>query len=299
VAKQNVTGRDFGIAPTNAPISINGIMGSVFFDFDGDGFRDIQNPTEPDIAGRTVYLDLNGNSALDSDEPKYTTNAGGNFYFPNLLPGNYRIGDILPSGWTHTDPASGFFDVYLGAGQTVTCRFATTFADPDDTIAEVDKALSNQISIGGSVNFSISNVTDVDMIRFTAKKGQKVGFDLDRASGSTLNSNLRLFDANGNQLAINDDAAAPGETKGADSYLTFTFPADGKYYIGVSNNQNKKYEPREGYDDNGVGSTGGYKLSLVNIPTTTLAFSQVEVSSLFTSPGGARGGDDVIDPLHA
>ena len=105
----------------------------------------------------------------------------------------------------------------------------------------------------------------MDLIRFTVKKGQKVGFDLDRASGTSLNSFLRLFDANGNQLASNDDAAAPGETKASDSYLSFTFNTAGTYYIGVSNNANKAYEPRFGYGDGGTGSTGAYKLSLVNI----------------------------------
>jgi hypothetical protein len=35
----------------------------------------------------------------------------------------------------------------------------------------------------------------------------------------------------------------------------------------VSNNQNKSYNPLTGTGDNGAGSTGAYKLSLVNIPT--------------------------------
>ena len=73
--------------------------------------------------------------------------------------------------------------------------------------------------------------------------------------------------------------------KGADSYLSYTFATGGTYYIGVSNNANKAYEPREGYDDNGVGSTGAYTLSLINqtaaIAAATgvagAAFSQVPI----------------------
>ena len=78
------------------------------------------------------------------------------------------------------------------------------------------------------------------------RAGQHVGFDVDRAAGSTLNSLLRLFDASGRQIATNDDAAAPGEIKGSDSFLSFTFNTAGTFYIGVSNNQNKAYNPLAG-----------------------------------------------------
>jgi hypothetical protein len=120
-------------------------------------------------------------------------------------------------------------------------------------------------------------------------KGQRVAFDVDRATGSSLNSFLRLFDTNGNQLATNDDAAAPGESKGSDSYISFTFNTAGNYFIGVSNNLNTKYEPRFGYGDNGVGSTGGYKLSLVNLSTTSAtAFSNTHIAKPAPDTGGTR-----------
>jgi uncharacterized delta-60 repeat protein len=297
-ARQAVGGVNFGIAEVSFDTPPTQITGSVFFDFDGDGLRDVDAPVEPDLVGRTVFLDTNGNNKLDPGEPQAKTDGGGNYKFVNLTPGNYRVGDVLPAGWTHTDPTTGFFDVSVAANQVYVRRFATTFADPDDTISEVNNIPSNQISVGGSVNFSIANVTDVDLVRFAAKKGQKIGFDIDRPIGSSLNSYVRLFDANGNQLAFNDDAAAPGETKGADSYLAFTFNAAGNYYIGVSNNANKAYEPRFGYGDNGVGTTGGYKLSLVNISTASaVAFSKVAVGSLFTDVSGPTSEAEVPDPL--
>jgi uncharacterized delta-60 repeat protein len=281
-AKKTVGGINFGNATITLAQPRNQINGSVFFDFDGDGFRDVQNPTEPDLVGRTVFLDSNGNSKLDPGEPQTKTDVNGNFEFDQLAPGNYRVGDVLPAGWTHTDSANGFFDVFLATNQAVTSRFATTFADPDDTISEVNLASGNQVKVGGSVSFSITNVTDVDLVRFTAKRGQKIGFDVDRATGSSLNSLLRLFDANGNQLALNDDAAAPGESKGTDSYLTFTVPSAGNYFIGVSNNANKAYDARFGYGDNGVGTTGAYKLSLVNLSAAAVvAPPRLTTSSLF------------------
>jgi uncharacterized delta-60 repeat protein len=266
VAKQTAGGINFGNAPLTPTVATTRIIGSVFFDFDGDGTRDVQNPTEPDFAGRTVFLDLNRNGVLDATEPRNTTDAGGNYAFNNLAPGAYRVRDVLPAGFTHTSPTVGFFDVTVGSLQTVVRRFATNFADNDDSIPEVNNLPGNQLAVGGAVNFSIANVTDVDLVRFTVRAGQHVGFDVDRAAGSPLNSLLRLFDASGRQIASNDDAAAPGEVKGSDSFLSFTFNTAGTFYIGVSNNQNKAYNPLSGTADNGVGSTGAYRLSLVNLP---------------------------------
>jgi hypothetical protein len=224
--------------------------------------RDVQHPTEPDFAGRTVFIDLNKNGALDTNEPRTSTDISGNYAFNNIAPGTYRVRDILPSGFTHTNPTSGFFDLTVEGQQTRVARFATTFSDGDDSISEANKQAGNKISIGGSVNFSIANPEDVDLLRFTVTKGQRLSFDIDRTSGSTLNSLLRLFDATGKQLASNDDAAAPGETKGSDSFLTFTFSASGTFYVGVSNNQNKTYNALTGAGDSGVGSTGAYKLTV-------------------------------------
>ena len=238
--------------------------------------RDVQHPTEPDLSGRTVFLDLNRDGLFDNNEPSTMTDAGGNYIFhlDPALPIRHssvtpfgvalplRVRDILPAGWINTNPSSGFFDVPLTLGQTSVRNFGTTFADPDDTINEANNSPGNQIKVGGSVNFSIANVTDVDVLRFTAKQGQRISFDVDRASGSTLNSFLRLFDSSGKQLASNDDGAAPGETKSSDSFLSFTFNTAGTYYIAASNNANTAYSVTTGAGDNGAGTTGAYKLSL-------------------------------------
>lgn len=267
VAKQTAGGVNFGNAPVTPTIATTRIIGSVFFDFDGDGTRDVQNPTEPDFAGRTVFLDLNRNGVLDATEPRTTTDAGGNYAFNNLAPGTYRVRDVLPTGFTHTNPAAGFFDVTVAGLQTAVRRFGANFADHDDSIPEVNNLPVNQAAVGGAVNLSIADVSDVDLVRFTVRAGQRVSFDVDRASGSSLNSFLRLFNASGQQIASNDDAAAPGEIAGPDSFLAFTFNTAGTFYVGVSNNQNKSYNPLTGAGDNGAGSTGAYKLSLLNIPT--------------------------------
>ena len=74
-------------------------------------------------------------------------------------------------------------------------------------------------------------------------------------------SYLRLFDSKGRELHANDDAAAPGESAGFDSYLEYVFATAGTYYIGVSGVSNASYSATDGSGDF-PGSTGGFTLRL-------------------------------------
>ncbi len=90
---------------------------------------------------------------------------------------------------------------------------------PEATAAVVPRALNGIISAAG----------DVDCFRFAAKKGQV--FDLEcyaRRIRSPLDPVLNLYDAAGKSLAGNDDSRGP------DSYLRFTIPADGSYTVRVA-----------------------------------------------------------------
>ena len=97
---------------------------------------------------------------------------------------------------------------------------------------------------------------------------------------------------------------APGEIKAADSYLSYTFNTAGTYYIGVSNHANKSYEPREGYDDNGAGSTGAYTLSLINQTTAataavaSAAFSEVPIASSMSDRGSVMDASKELKALE-
>ncbi len=64
------------------------------------------------------------------------------------------------------------------------------------------------------------------MYRFTVTAGQLVDFDIDTTLNGQggLGSYIRLFDSQGQQLAANNDGAAPGEnTIGFDAYLRYGF----------------------------------------------------------------------------
>ncbi len=93
---------------------------------------------------------------------------------------------------------------------------------------------------------------DVDLYSFELEVGDTATIDIDAVGdlelsryevSQTLDSELRLFDASGNELASINNAAAPGEQLGRDPYLEFTAETTGTYYVGVSQLGNRDYDP--------------------------------------------------------
>jgi|GEM_PF-2015404 len=82
-----------------------GISGQLWDDDDGDGVRDA---SESPLEGWTVFLDNNRNGLLDAGEISTTTYSGGQYYFPDLVPGTtYTVAQVIPSGWQQTTPGKG------------------------------------------------------------------------------------------------------------------------------------------------------------------------------------------------
>jgi len=83
----------------------------------------------------------------------------------------------------------------------------------------------------------------VDVFAFPCHAGEQVVAEVyARRLNSPLDSWLRVTDATGRQLAFNDDYEDKGSgllTQSADSYLTFTAPADGLYYVHLGDAQGK------------------------------------------------------------
>ena len=158
-------------------------------------------------------------------------------------------------------------------GQNSTGAYQLTITalptDTDDTISEaasIGTVTTGGTTLSGSVNPDI----DVDVTRFTVTAGQIVDFDIDTDLNGAggLSSYLRLFDATGTVLAVNNNAAAPGETSvGFDAYLRYTFATAGNYYIAVSNANNIGYNVATGDGDTagGVGNVGDYRLTIQGV----------------------------------
>jgi Ca2+-binding RTX toxin-like protein len=95
---ETARGVDFGNQPQDGSIH-----GTKWLDANGNGRRDAN---ESGLPGWTIYLDLNENGQLDPDEPRELTGPDGEYWFMNLAPGVYTVGEVLQPGWEQTFPTS-------------------------------------------------------------------------------------------------------------------------------------------------------------------------------------------------
>lgn len=132
-----------------------------------------------------------------------------------------------------------------------------TVSPLDDTIAQVTHTLS--YAVGLTSQRSIATPTDVDLHRVLMQAKSFLILETKESGSDTVDTYLRVFDVNGNQLASNDDGGT-----GTFSKLTFIAPTSGVYYVGISSYNNTAYNPNttagrtNGRTDN---PTGNYRLS--------------------------------------
>ncbi len=106
-----VVDRDFGV------IDAITISGTVYNDEDESG---AQNGAESGVAGRTVYLDLNGNEDHDAGEPSDITDAVGAYTITNAPAGNFNLRVVISSDERITQPATESYALNLTSGDTLT-----------------------------------------------------------------------------------------------------------------------------------------------------------------------------------
>ena len=109
---------------------------------------------------------------------------------------------------------------------------------PNNTVEKAQEVMLPII-----INGHISKPGEGEVFKFTGHTGQPIVAEVfARRLDSPLDSFLRLTDADGKQLAFNDDFEDKGSglnTHHADSYLTATLPADGTYFIHLTDTQGK------------------------------------------------------------
>ncbi len=97
--------------------------------------------------------------------------------------------------------------------------------EPNNNVGE-----ANAIQFPAVVDGAIANDGDVDRFAFTAKKGEKLQFEVfSRRLGFGLDSHLAITDKSGKQLAENDDRSRDKP----DSNLVWTSRADGDFAVAV------------------------------------------------------------------
>ncbi len=243
---------DFNI---NTSTNGSGGLGSYLRLFDSTGQQlafndDAAAPGEP-VVGFDAYL-------------RYEFTTSGTYYIGVSNNTNVQYNVNTGSGLL----AGGMYSI--GPYSLIVSSSANNLDDPDDTLSEANSfgAIS---TTPVSITASIAPDIDVDMHRFSVIAGQVVDFNINSSANGLggLGSYLRLFNSNGQQLAFNDDANAPGENVvGFDAYLRYTFASSGTYYISVSNNNNTQYDPITGNGDiaGGANAIGTYKLIVNGLP---------------------------------
>jgi hypothetical protein len=102
---------------------------------------------------------------------------------------------------------------------------------------------AQRLSLPAIVNGRIDQPGDWDVFRFDARAGEDIVAEVTaRRLESPLDSVLKLTDANGKQLAFNDDHEDRGSglnTHHADSWLRVTVPSDGAYFLYLGDVQHK------------------------------------------------------------
>ena len=96
----------------------------------------------------------------------------------------------------------------------------------NDTIETAEPVRSTPVVVNGTLRGP-----ERDVYRVSGKAGERRVFEVEaRRCGSAIDPVLRILDGAGKQLARSDDS--PGA--GLDTRLDFTFPAEGNYYVEVT-----------------------------------------------------------------
>ena len=131
----------------------------------------------------------------------------------------------------------------------------------NDTIATANESgISSSGQSTGVFSSEIDSHDDVDLLKLELDAGDAAIFNIEAAKlGSYLDSVLRVFDSEGNEVAVDDDSNAPFEGYSLDSYIEFSPETSGDYYVGISSFANFDYDPVDGGNSNG-NSDGEYTL---------------------------------------
>jgi hypothetical protein len=96
--------------------------------------------------------------------------------------------------------------------------------EPNDTLKEATPA-----ELPNALNGILEKPGDVDFFKFKAKKGQTYEVECyGRRIRSAIDPVMYLYNAQGGALLANDDSRGP------DPYFRFTAPADGEYYLSIT-----------------------------------------------------------------
>jgi hypothetical protein len=210
-----------------------------------------------DANGRQLAQNDDSSGSLDS-ALAYQLGSAGTYFVGVSAYGNSRYNPFL-EGSGRNGRSTGEYELF------VLFQEDTTDPDPDpdpdppagpmEPNDSIDTATAvvfeaRQAVIAGMIGDGAYGRSDVDLFAVELVAGTTIEIDVDArtlADFSALDSYLRFFDADGNQLASNDDAFGQ-----LDSYLRYTVQTTGTYYVGISSYGNSSYDA----DQAGSGQRG-------------------------------------------
>lgn len=186
------------------------------------------------------------------------------------------------------DDEGNFLNGDSSSGQDEVYEFELILApgigEPNDRLATATPAI---IPGGGDGTVTFAGRTigdgvfagrDVDIYRLDLPRGGLISarvFAQQLPTPSTLDGVLRLFDAAGQELAIND------QFFGNDPFIDYFVPSAGVYYVGVSGFGNEQYLPLVAGSGE-TQSTGNYDLRL---DVALIGDAEINRGSSYTTPG--------------
>ena len=191
-----------------------------------------------EIAGNAANNSLTGNDGAD-----VLIGRAGNDTLDGGIGDDTLYGDFRSPAVAYT--GTGLFTESTNTNNTFATARSLDAAIGAHTDANLDHSDTNP-----SVMITATGDGSADWFSFDVKAPGQIILDVD----GTMNSYLVLYDANGTQLAYNDNSVADGGDNGAQtqSYITYTVATPGRYYVKVIQS-----------GSSGIGVNVAYKLGIV------------------------------------
>jgi len=140
-------------------------------------------------------------------------------------------------------------------------------------------------ALGGAFTYAndAANIVPIALLQ-----GQTMRLDIDFGSSNnidTMNTEIRVVDAFGHEVALNDDAATTdsGSPSLDDSRLSFLAPTTGLYYVVVTQKDNDYVDNTFGFNNGGT-DTGVFQLDIAIGGLDALSQGTTGADNFFWAP---------------
>lgn len=159
----NVTNMNFANSPYEK------IYGYKFNDLNGNGIKD---ESEVNLSGWTIFLDMNWDGILDSDEERRTTDVNGNYSFEGLVVDTYRVCEVAETDWKQTTTPTCYepdfreiddFEAIFG-NQRIIAEIVIEKTNDKPSGVRIGEEITYTLKIKNTGNIDINNLEVIDIL---------------------------------------------------------------------------------------------------------------------------------------